>query len=150
MLVKNGILSYKMLIGKHYHSLEENRRISLPKRFRQTTNEWVLTRGIDGELLLFPTAEFTQKLEALSSNSITKKNARDTLRLLTNEAEEVAADKQGRIQIPEYLADYAALTKHVVVVGSLEYIEIWDRDTYHTYADSIEKNAVEISEHSTP
>lgn len=135
-----------MYIGKYYYSLEENGRVSLPIEFRRENNKWVVTRGLDGGLFLFREQDFQEQLLALSSRTFTKKINRDFVRLMTNEAKAVTPDKNGRIQLPEYLIEFAKLQKAIVLVGSLEKIEIWDRDTYHVYIDSIESNAEEISE----
>ena len=135
-----------MFIGKYYHSLEEKGRISLPKEFRQESDSWVVTRGLDGGLFFYKAADFQKELTNLLSRTFTKKKHRDFVRLMTHEAKLVTPDKNGRVQLPEYLISFAQLQKAVVLVGSLEKIEIWDRDTYHDYIDSIESQAEEISE----
>jgi MraZ protein len=135
-----------MYIGKYYHSLEEKGRLSLPKEFRQENNSWVVTRGLDGGLFLFKESDFQVQLQNLLSRTFTKKKNRDFIRLMTNEAKVVTPDKNGRVHLPEYLISFAKLKKNVVLVGSLEKIEIWDRDNYHNYVDSIESQAEEIAE----
>lgn len=135
-----------MYIGKYYYSLEEKGRLSLPKEFRQESNSWVVTRGLDGGLFLFKESDFQAQLQNLLSRTFTKKINRDFVRLMTNEAKVVTPDKNGRISLPEYLISFAKLQKTVVIVGSLEKIEIWDQNTYHAYIDSIESNAEEIAE----
>jgi MraZ protein len=85
-------------------------------------------------------------MEKLQNKAFTKRANRDFIRLMTNEAQEVEVDPNGRIQIPEYLRATAQLTKNVVIVGSFERIEIWDVEKYHTYIDQISKNAEEIAE----
>lgn len=82
----------------------------------------------------------------LAHQPFTKKRARDFLRLLSNDAYPVEPDKLGRITIPESLAEQFGLQKEVVIVGSLQYLEVWDRDRYHTYLDSIANQAEDIAE----
>jgi MraZ protein len=135
-----------MFIGKYYYNLEENGRLSLPTEFRQKNNSWVVTRGLDGGLFLFKQADFQAQLKNLLSRTFTKKINRDFIRLMTNEAKEVTPDNNGRVQLPEYLITFAKLQKAVVIVGSLEKIEIWDRELYHTYIDTIESKAEVIAE----
>lgn len=142
----NGTLSYKMLIGTFYHNLEEHRRLTLPKQFRAHTDEWVITRGIERALLVLPAANYQHSIQSIADTALTKKANRDTLRLLANEASLMSPDKLGRLQLPEYLVKYAQLQHNVVVVGSWEYVEIWDRDQYHQYCDAIEHEAPQIVE----
>ena len=47
-------------------------------------------------------------------------------RFFFGNAAEVSADKQGRVNIPSPLRDYASLDKDVVIVGISNRIEIWD------------------------
>ena len=135
-----------MFIGKYYHTLEAKGRLSLPKSFRAQHDEWIVTRGLDGGLFLFAKEAFLSEVEQLSSKPFTKKRYRDFVRLMTNEAQEVSADTNGRVQLPEYLIALAGLEKAVAVVGSMTRIEIWDRDRYHTYIESIENQAEQIAE----
>lgn len=136
-----------MLIGTYYHALEDHGRVSLPKSFRTQTQAWIVTRGFDGGLFLFPAKDFQKRLQKVSeSHSFTQKASRDFIRLMTNEAQEVRADKSGRVNLPNYLITFANLKKNLVVVGSLEYIEIWERTAYHRYIDGLEKNAAAIAE----
>jgi DNA-binding transcriptional regulator/RsmH inhibitor MraZ len=44
------------------------------------------------------------------------------------------------------LKEFAQIDKQVVIVGSLEYIEIWDVERYHQYLDYLEKNGEAIAE----
>ncbi len=136
-----------MLIGTYYHTLEAGGRVSLPKSFRSQTKKWVITRGLDGGLFLFPAADFKQRLAAVGeAKSFAKKAHRDFIRLMTNEAQEVLVDKSGRVKLPNYLTAFAKLKKNLVVVGSAEYVELWNRDAYHRYVDGLEKSAESIAE----
>ena len=136
-----------MLVGAYYHTLEDGGRVSLPKSFRSETKKWVVTRGLDGGLFLFPARDYQQRLRAIAeTHTFAKKAHRDFIRLMANEAQEVEVDKSGRVKLPNYLTAFAKLTKNLVVVGSLEYVELWDRDAYHKYVDSLEKNAENIAE----
>lgn len=136
-----------MFIGRYYHTLEEKNRVSLPKKFRDQETNWIVTRGLDGGLFLFVQSEFEERLRELQTRSFTKKDHRDFIRLMTNDAQEALVDRNGRITIPEYLKNFAHLTKDVVMVGSFSRIEIWDVETYHAYIDQIESQAEEIAEH---
>lgn len=81
-----------MFIGRYYHTIEEKGRVSLPKTFREQEKQWVITRGLDGGVFLFPHQNYQEQVQTLSQLGFTKKAHRDFVRLLTNDAEEVEAD----------------------------------------------------------
>jgi MraZ protein len=138
-----------MFIGRYYHTLEENGRVSLPKDFRDIETNWVVTRGLDGGLFLYRAQDFQEELQKLAERTFTRKAHRDFVRLMTNDAREVTADQNGRVSLPEYLIEYAKLTKQVVVVGSYTRVELWDRDLYHQYLEDVEARAEDIAESLT-
>lgn len=135
-----------MYLGRYYHTLETNGRVSLPKDFRANGNHFVATRGLDGGLLIFPEDAFTSTLQQLRQTSFTKKDQRDLIRLMTNEAKVLELDKLGRVQLPDYLVQFAQLKKEVVWVGSYAYLELWDQTIYHQYLDQIEPEYAAIAE----
>ncbi len=135
-----------MFIGKYYHRLESNQRISLPKKFRDQSESWVVTRGLDGCLFLFKPETFQSEIAEIANRSLTKKTNRDLVRLMTNEAQEVISDDNGRVHLPEYLIEFAKLQKDVVVVGSLNRVELWDQSAYHEYVAKLELSAETIAE----
>ncbi len=135
-----------MFIGRYYHTLEENGRVSLPKDFRQLETDWVITRGLDGGLFLFRAENFKQELTQLADKTFTKKKHRDFIRLMANDAKLIQTDRNGRVSLPEYLIEAAGLKKSLVIVGSYSRVEIWGREQYHQYLDQLEANAEEIAE----
>ena len=135
-----------MFMGEYSHSIDEKGRLIIPSRFRdELGTNFVLTRGLDGCLSIYPEAEWT-KLEAkLRSLPLTNKNARTITRFLVSAAAQCELDKQGRILVPSALREYAGLEKDVVLTGNLERIEIWDKtkwteSTGFDDMDTIENN----------
>lgn len=134
-----------MFIGKYYHKLEPNGRVMIPKNFRQKES-FVVTRGLDGSLFLFQAEDFEAEIQKLTARSFTKKINRDFIRLMTNEAQNLIPDRNGRVQLPTYLIDLAKFKKDIVFVGSMNRIEIWDQTIYHNYLAVIEADAENIAE----
>jgi MraZ protein len=139
-----------MFIGKYYYTLQAKGRISLPKKFREQGQQWVVTRGLDGCLFIFKAQDFAKEVNKISQRSFTKKANRDLIRIMSNEAERVEADSNGRVQLPKYLISYAQLKKDLVIVGSFNRIEVWSRDHYHRYLEQIEGQAEQIAETVQP
>src|SRR3989338_10875146 len=136
-----------MYSGTYYHSIEAKGRIAVPAKFREKLGQNpVLTRGLDGCLFLYSQETWKAFLKTLEDSSVTKKTHRDFVRFMTNEAVELELDAQGRMLLPETLQRQASLVKNVVFAGSLDRIDLWDRDTYHSYMTTLEKNAEAIAE----
>lgn len=127
-----------MFIGHYYHSIEAKGRLAIPASFREELSSGgVLTWGLDGCLFLFPNSYWQKFSEKLASLSLTNQTARNLTRLMVQSAADLNLDAQGRTLIPEHLRSQASLKKQVVVAGSLNRIEIWDRDTYHKHLELI-------------
>jgi MraZ protein len=45
-------------------------------------------------------------------------------------------DKQGRIIIPQQLLGFAAIKKEVVIIGALNYLELWDPEVLNNHSES--------------
>lgn len=65
---------WDMFIGEYQHSLDEKSRVIIPSKYReQLGNEFVLTKGLDGCLFIYPLSEwviFEQKLKNLPLTNI--------------------------------------------------------------------------------
>lgn len=136
-----------MYTGRYYHKLDDKNRFSLPASFRESLGKKVIvTKGLDGCLFLFDLSQWAKKLEEAGNLEYTKKTNRDFVRLLTNDALELELDEHGRILLSSYLKDQANLKREIVIVGSLDRVEIWDQATYHDYMTKIESQAEDIAE----
>jgi MraZ protein len=136
-----------MFIGIYYHTLEAKGRLAIPAKFRKQLKKGsVITRGLDGCLFLFPASEWGTFMKKLQESPLSQADARGFIRLMTNEAREVEFDRQGRTHIPQYLKEYAGLKTKTVIAGTLNRIEIWDRETYHKYIEKIEEKGGKLAE----
>lgn len=60
-------------------------------------------------------------------------------------ATECEVDKQGRINIPQLLREYAGIKKDVVIVGVCTRAEIWDSSKWEEYTSSDSLNGNKIA-----
>jgi MraZ protein len=136
-----------MYIGRFYHALEQKGRLSIPSSFRGKLNgQAVITAGLDGCLFVLDHERWESLMSTTQDLPLTKRQGRDWTRYIANNAAIVDIDNQGRILIPEPLRKLANLQTSVVVVGSIDRIEIWDQTAYHTYSESLIQHAEEIAE----
>ncbi len=140
-----------MFLGTHEPRLDEKGRLILPARFREDlANGLVITKGQERCLYVFPSAEFARITEQLRQAPLTAKSARDYMRVMFAGAHDEIPDKQGRINIPAGLREYAGLAKESVVIGANTRVEIWDSKAWKSYLKDSEKGFAEVSEEVFP
>ena len=131
-----------LLIGEYEHTLDDKKRISLPKTFRAALGKRVvMTRGLDSCLFIYSRAGWERIAERLQSLSFVQTDTRGFNRFMLSGAAEVDVDGVGRILIPDHQKEYAGLKKNVVFTGVSDRVEIWDAARWHEYKARIEKDA---------
>ncbi len=137
-----------MFMGEYHHSIDDKGRIIMPSKFRYDLGEtFVITRGIDSCLFVYPKETWNRLTEKLNELSFTKKDVRSFQRFFLSAATICEFDKQGRINITSPLADYADLTKECVVIGVNDRIEIWSKGNFDKFLNENINNVSEIAEH---
>lgn len=117
-----------MFMGEYNHSIDTKGRLIIPSRFREELgDEFVVTKGLDGCLFVFPNNEWQAFEEKLKALPLTNKSARQFARFFVAGATPCELDKQGRILLPQTLREFAGLEKDVVLTGMLNRIEIWSK-----------------------
>ena len=130
-------------IGEYYHSEDVKGRMNIPVKFRELLGDsFVVTRGLDKCLSIYPTEAFQAFAQKLQSLPISDKNARQFVRFFLSGAVECELDKQGRILLPQSLRMYADISKDVVVTGNGSTIEIWDSDLWNEYNNTIDPDTI--------
>ena len=120
-----------MFMGEYNHTIDTKGRLIIPSKFREELGEeFVVTKGLDGCLFVFPNPAWQEFEEKLRTLPLTNKSARQFSRFFVAGATPCELDKQGRILLPATLREFAGLEKDVVLVGVLSKIEIWDKERY--------------------
>jgi MraZ protein len=134
-----------MFMGEYLHSLDKKGRIIMPARFRSELGEkyvesFVITRGFDNCLFVFPINEWKNFENKLKSLPLTDANTRYIIRILYSNATEASLDKQGRMFIPSDLRSKVNIDKDVVITGYFNMIEIWGKEKWDEY---VKKETIE-------
>ncbi len=136
-----------MFIGQYSHLIDPKKRLAVPSKFRkQLGAKVVITRGIDNCLFVYPMNDWNELAEKLSKLPINKSNTRAFSRLMLAGAMDTEIDSQGRILIPDYLKEYAALKDKVIIAGLYNRLEIWDEEVWNNYKSVTEKESSNIAE----
>ena len=137
-----------MFIGEYHHNIDEKGRLIMPSKFRNDLGEtFVITRGIDSCLFVYPKDSWNNITSKLNELSFTKKDVRSFQRFFLSAATICEFDKQGRINVTSPLADYADLTKECVIIGVNDRIEIWSKENFDKFLDDNIDNVSDIAEH---
>ena len=118
-----------MLTGEFNHSIDSKGRLIIPSKLRESLGEhFVITKGMDGCLFLYPDNEWKAFEEKLRTLPLTNKKARDFKRLISSS-----------------LRAYADLEKEVVLAGVLDKVEIWSKEAWEARTADVEENIEDIA-----
>jgi MraZ protein len=120
--------------GEYDFVIDSKKRINVPSIFRKQLsssdkNTFVITRGIDSCIWVYPMGEWEKIKQELNQLSSLSKTNRTFLRNHLRHAKIVTADDQGRLILTKSLIEYAAILKDITIIGVLNKIEIWDTKT---------------------
>ena len=140
-----------MFYGEYEHRLDKKGRIIIPSKFRDSSKEnyvenFVITRGLDTCLFMFPEEEWKSQESKFKALSFTKREARKFNRLFFSGAVEIVPDKQGRILIPSYLKQYADIKKEIVLIGVSSRIEIWSKERWGNFYQETKDTFEDVAE----
>lgn len=136
-----------MFMGEYQHTLDDKGRLIMPVKFRDGLGEvFVVTRGLDNCLFVYPNDEWRILEEKLKTLPMTSKDARAFVRFFFSGATECELDKSGRISLPQNLREYSGLEKEVVVIGVSNRIELWAKEKWDDYMSDTADSYEEIAE----
>lgn len=125
-----------LLTGTHPRSLDDKKRMALPRRVREQLDDpktLFVTPGPDQCLWLYTQAGLEQLAAKLDEAPATDAEARVFRRLYFAQTEAVDVDGSGRILIPERLIQFAGLGHEVALIGVRDHLELWDAQRWQGY-----------------
>ncbi len=136
-----------MFIGEYHYTIDNKGRLAIPAKLRPVLGKnAVVTRGIDACLFLYPKKEWETLALKLAQLPISQTRTRAFTRLMLAGAMNVEMDKLGRIMLPDYLRQYAGLSKKVIMAGLYNRLEIWDEKKWKEYKKKTEEESSNIAE----
>ncbi len=125
-----------LLTGTHPRTLDDKKRLTLPKRVREQVGEVAqlfVTPGPDQTLWVYTKDELERLSVKLDQTPATDAEARVFRRLFFAQMEEVDLDRSSRILIPDRLAQFAGLEHEVVLLGVRDHLELWNAQRWQSY-----------------
>ena len=118
-----------MLMGQYDYAIDAKGRLNFPAKFREEMGAtFIVTCWLDHCLAAFSSEQFEKIAEKIEEKGLVK--GRKVTRMLYSSAVEVTPDKQGRIQLPAKLREYAALDKEVIINGASKCLELWNPERW--------------------
>ena len=115
--------------GEFRHFIDEKNRITIPSRWRRSESEEfvLLPEANDQFLVVMSPEEFSRMNSAIESDpNVSARDRRVFFRQLHARAQHGAADRQGRLVLPEELCKRVGLKGEVALVGGRGRFEIWN------------------------
>ncbi|CCQ95856.1 putative protein involved in cell division or replication [[Clostridium] ultunense Esp] len=123
-----------MFIGEYQHTIDDKGRVIMPSKFREDLgSNFIMTKGLDNCLFVYPIEEWQMLEEKLRSLPLTNRDARAFVRFFFAGATECVLDRQGRVLIPGNLREHAKLIKDAIIIGVAARIEIWSKEEWTAY-----------------
>ncbi|WP_128895119.1 division/cell wall cluster transcriptional repressor MraZ [Longirhabdus pacifica] len=136
-----------MFMGEYHHSVDDKGRMIIPAKFRDTLGStFVMTRGLDQCLFIYPNEEWKLLEQKLKQLPLMKSDARAFTRFFFSGATECELDKQGRVNIPNNLREHGTIQSNAVVIGVSNRVEVWSKEIWNDYAQQSETSFNEIAE----
>jgi MraZ protein len=126
------------LTGTYPCNLDDKRLIALPKAIRdQLGGDTVLiSPGPDHCLWLTNQAHLDRLARRLEASPAREAEVRTFKRLYFAQTEKATLSGEGRVVIPERLAQFAGLHQEVVLVGIDDHFELWDVARWRAYTQA--------------
>ncbi len=135
-----------MFMGEYHHNIDDKGRMIIPFKLRiELGDDFILTRGLDNCLFVYPKNEWNEIILKYKKLPNTKE-ARNFMRFFLSGAVECELDKQGRIKIPSPLINYGQLKKECLVIGVNDRLEIWSKELWDKFILENEENLSDIAD----
>ncbi len=131
--------------GTFEHALDSKHRLTVPAKFRAALADGVVlaashevSPGSPRSVSIWTPDSYEAFTElTLSGLNPSSPKARELKRFFFNSSFDAELDSANRLMIPPTLMRYASLDKDLVVTGSGECIEVWNRGAYDGYREDI-------------
>ena len=139
--------------GTFEHALDAKHRLTVPSKFRAALAGGVVlaaspetTAAAPRSIAIWtPDGYESYTALALTGLSPISPEARDLKRFFFNYSHDTELDSANRVMIPPSLMEYAGLDREVVVTGSGECLEVFDRPKYSGYSEDVLNRVPDIA-----
>ncbi len=120
-------------VGEYRNKVDSKGRIAIPAAFRPEFGGSVMAFRYyaDGCIAIYTLDKWNEKFKNFLELPDTKADNRKMIRFIGRWSKELAFDNQGRILIPDYMAQVINLENDAVIVGAIDHLEIWANERWN-------------------
>lgn len=135
-----------MFMGEYHHTIDDKGRLIVPAKIRyELGSNFIVTRGLDKCLAIYPSTEWSKVIDKYKQLPDTK-DARKFKRFLLSGATANDFDKQGRVNISIPLIDYAELERDCIIIGVDDHLEVWSKNNWESFIKENEDDLSDIAD----
>jgi MraZ protein len=137
-----------VFLGEYFHTLDGKGRVVMPSGFRRRLEDGcVITKGQDGQLLIFAAEDFEEKAAEVIERPQDKAGRRFA-RTLFAAADLQSPDKSGRVLVKPDLREFAGLETgtEIAVLGLFDHVELWEKSRHLSEKASGDESYIDAEE----
>jgi MraZ protein len=122
---------------RYRHGVDEKRRVQIPARWRSPRPDikysvilWPHGGMVEACLSVMPPEQWSALVRSLQGTKPGDPKAESLRRLIGGKSLVLELDKAGRIGLPEEMAEAAAIGDEALLIGMVEYFQIWNPKRY--------------------
>ncbi len=142
-LVGNTTCVLDLFLGEYDCRRDDRGRLRLPaeivNRHEEDGGQFVLRKGMDPCLVLYPISTWTQESTRVNSLDDMVAKERKFKRMFFTTSKAVKLDGNSRIQMPNFLVERAGIDRDVVIIGVGDRYEIWDKAAHDAEASDFDQ-----------
>ena len=133
-------MNHPVFLNNQKMTVDAKLRVGIPERFVKVLkqicpdhpNEIGISATPDRSIKLTPYTLFAEDLDRWSKLDDQVTDERTILNLTTSFADLLTMDKQNRIRLSPELCSFCNISREVIVVGTIKYMQIFDLKTWNT------------------
>ncbi|MBI2900651.1 MAG: cell division/cell wall cluster transcriptional repressor MraZ [Planctomycetes bacterium] len=142
-----------MFLGEFTHTLDEKNRIVIPASFRIFITDpqdregfFVIVSPNPEErcLRLYTMSQWKRVSDRLREQAGKLEDPSAVLRFFATRGQFAPVDSQSRMVVPQKLLDHAGLRREVVLVGMMQWIEVWNVEEYREETQRLKSAPVDV------
>ena len=134
-----------MFAGEFKHAIDSKNRLVVPNKFRlfiteeQDKKGFFVVAGLSQDrcLRLYTPTEWAKVIDKVRREANKRKDPSQYIRYVASRGEFAPIDGQHRFVVTQKQLNYAGIKKEVLMVGTVDWIEVWLESDYYAATESL-------------